>query len=35
MAYAQPVRSVDPRFSTTTFEIPGYFVAQAHGVVRG
>ncbi|KAF9364158.1 hypothetical protein BGX34_002373 [Mortierella sp. NVP85] len=35
MAYAQPVRSVDPRFSTTAFEIPGYFVAQAHGVVRG
>ncbi|KAG9069802.1 hypothetical protein KI688_009127 [Linnemannia hyalina] len=32
---AQPVRSVDRRFTTTAFEIPGYFVAQAHGVVRG
>ncbi|KAG0294498.1 hypothetical protein BGZ96_001029 [Linnemannia gamsii] len=32
---AQPVRSVDRRFTTTAFEIPGYFIAQAHGVVRG
>ncbi|KAF9282033.1 hypothetical protein BGZ88_011227 [Linnemannia elongata] len=32
---AQPVRSVDRRFTTTAFEFPGYFIAQAHGVVRG
>ncbi|KAG0250562.1 hypothetical protein BG011_008257 [Mortierella polycephala] len=32
---AHPVRSVDRRFTTTAFEYPGYFVAQAHGVVRG
>ncbi|KAF9576979.1 hypothetical protein EC968_000104 [Mortierella alpina] len=32
---AQPVRSVDRRFTTTAFDYPGYFVAQAHGVVRG
>ncbi|KAG0199248.1 hypothetical protein BGX28_007450 [Mortierella sp. GBA30] len=32
---AQPVRSVDRRFTTTAFEYPGYFIAQAHGVVRG
>ncbi|KAF9957841.1 hypothetical protein BGZ65_001834 [Modicella reniformis] len=32
MAYAQPVRTVDRRFSTTAFEIPGHFVAQVHGV---
>ncbi|KAF9993884.1 hypothetical protein BGZ79_001393 [Entomortierella chlamydospora] len=35
MAYAQPVRSVDRRFSTTAFEYPGYYIAQTHGVVRG
>ncbi|KAG0333956.1 hypothetical protein BG000_008758 [Podila horticola] len=35
MSAAQPVRSVDRRFTTTAFEYPGYFVAQAHGVVRG
>ncbi|KAI9242793.1 MAG: putative heavy-metal-binding-domain-containing protein [Podila humilis] len=34
-ASAQPVRSVDRRFTTTAFEYPGYFIAQAHGVVRG
>ncbi|KAF9192019.1 hypothetical protein BGZ51_006377 [Haplosporangium sp. Z 767] len=32
---AHPVRSVDRRFTTTAFEYPGYFIAQAHGVVRG
>jgi len=32
---AQPVRSVDRRFTTTAFEFPGYFIAQCHGVVRG
>ncbi|KAF9927107.1 hypothetical protein FBU30_003495 [Linnemannia zychae] len=32
---AQPVRSVDRRFTTTAFEFPGYFIAQNHGVVRG
>ncbi|KAF9586196.1 hypothetical protein BGW38_008633 [Lunasporangiospora selenospora] len=31
----QPVRAVDRRFTTTAFEYPGYFIAQAHGVVRG
>ncbi|KAG0093532.1 hypothetical protein BGZ93_009971 [Podila epicladia] len=35
MSAPQPVRSVDRRFTTTAFEYPGYFVAQAHGVVRG
>ncbi|KAF8928418.1 hypothetical protein BGZ58_009671 [Dissophora ornata] len=35
MAYNQPIRSVDRRFSTTAFEYPGYQIAQAHGVVRG
>ncbi|ORZ22851.1 putative heavy-metal-binding-domain-containing protein [Lobosporangium transversale] len=35
MAHNQPVRSVDRRFTTTAFEYPGYYIAQAHGVVRG
>ncbi|KAI7822644.1 hypothetical protein BC939DRAFT_503654 [Gamsiella multidivaricata] len=29
---AQPVRSVDRRFSTTAFTYPGYHIAASHGV---
>ncbi|KAI1314341.1 hypothetical protein EDD11_002282 [Mortierella claussenii] len=32
---AQPVRSVDRRFTTTAFTYPGYHIAASHGVVRG
>ncbi|KAI8602855.1 hypothetical protein EDD21DRAFT_59780 [Dissophora ornata] len=32
---AQPVRSVDRRFTTTAFTYPGYHIASSHGVVRG
>ncbi|ORZ18329.1 putative heavy-metal-binding-domain-containing protein [Lobosporangium transversale] len=32
---AQPVRSVDRRFTTTAFTYPGYHIAACHGVVRG
>ncbi|KAF9932862.1 hypothetical protein FBU30_007193 [Linnemannia zychae] len=32
---AQPVRSVDRRFTTTAFTYPGYHIAANHGVVRG
>ncbi|KAG0052202.1 hypothetical protein BGZ83_002889 [Gryganskiella cystojenkinii] len=35
MSNAQPVRSVDRRFSTTAFTYPGYHIAASHGVVRG
>ncbi|KAG0241494.1 hypothetical protein BGX31_001100 [Mortierella sp. GBA43] len=32
---AQPVRSVDRRFTTTAFTYPGYQIVASHGVVRG
>lgn len=32
---AQPVRTVDRRFTTTAFTYPGYQIAASHGVVRG
>ncbi|KAL1914242.1 uncharacterized protein VTP21DRAFT_9082 [Calcarisporiella thermophila] len=30
-----PTRAVNRNFTSTTFEFPGYTIAQIHGVVRG
>ncbi|KAF9977948.1 hypothetical protein BGZ73_004388 [Actinomortierella ambigua] len=32
---AAPVRAIDRRFTSTTFDFPNYTIAQIHGVVRG
>ncbi|KAL1914243.1 uncharacterized protein VTP21DRAFT_9083 [Calcarisporiella thermophila] len=32
---AATARAVDRRFTSTTFDFPGYKIAQIHGVVRG